>query len=74
MGIIGIGVDVVSIPRIAALARRKSPDRLAKRILSATEREAWLAIPQTDETKKVRFLAVRCVLIPGLLKYLLRDT
>ncbi|KAH8106253.1 4'-phosphopantetheinyl transferase [Cristinia sonorae] len=59
MGIIGIGVDVVSISRIAALVQRRTYDRLAKRILSPGELSEWLSIPATDDARRTRYLAVR---------------
>lgn len=58
MGILGIGVDVVSLTRIATLSQRRTYDRLAKRILSADELSAFCTIPDDART---RFLAVRCV-------------
>ncbi|KAJ7283718.1 4'-phosphopantetheinyl transferase superfamily [Mycena rebaudengoi] len=53
MCVLGIGVDVVHVPRIAALLRRRNPHRLASRILSPQE-SAQLEL-LTDPT----FLAVR---------------
>lgn len=35
--ILGIGVDIVHLPRIAALISRRGHDKLAKRILSESE-------------------------------------
>ena len=41
MGIIGIGIDVVHIPRIASLVARRTPTKLATRILSPRELREW---------------------------------
>jgi holo-[acyl-carrier protein] synthase len=35
--ILGIGVDIVHLPRITALIARRGKERLARRILSPTE-------------------------------------
>ncbi|KAI0728766.1 4'-phosphopantetheinyl transferase [Fomitopsis betulina] len=61
MGILGIGVDILHAPRLAALAQRKSAARLASRILSQSELAVWNNMP-TEDTTRLRFLAVRwCV-------------
>ncbi|KAK0468283.1 4'-phosphopantetheinyl transferase [Desarmillaria tabescens] len=54
--ILGIGVDVVHLPRIAALIARRGPERFAQRILSNEELQSWKAIHEVD---RARFLAVR---------------
>ncbi|KAI0824602.1 4'-phosphopantetheinyl transferase [Trametes gibbosa] len=59
MGILGIGVDVAHIPRIIRLIERRSPTKLAHRILSGKELAAWNVIPFEDEARRTRFLAVR---------------
>ena len=41
MGIIGIGTDIVHAPRIASLIARRTPAKLATRILSPKERCEW---------------------------------
>ncbi|KAI0269265.1 4'-phosphopantetheinyl transferase superfamily [Gloeopeniophorella convolvens] len=56
MGILGIGADVLHLPR---LIRHLSNDRLAKRILSPVELHEYLSIPAQDPERRVRFLAVR---------------
>ena len=49
MGIIGIGIDIVHIPRIASLVARRSPTKLATRILSPSELREWEALfPRTS--------------------------
>lgn len=60
MGILGIGVDILHAPRLAALAQRKSAARLASRILSQSELAVWNNMP-TEDTTRLRFLAVRYV-------------
>jgi len=44
MGIIGIGIDIVHTPRIASLVARRTPIKLAARILSPSERREWEAL------------------------------
>ncbi|KAI9209316.1 4'-phosphopantetheinyl transferase superfamily [Polychytrium aggregatum] len=48
--IIGVGVDLLHLPRFAALLNRKSPERLAKYILSSSEHQAFAATYQ-EETR-----------------------
>ncbi|GJE84600.1 4'-phosphopantetheinyl transferase [Phanerochaete sordida] len=57
MAILGIGVDVVHVPRIAALIRRRGTEPLAARILSPRELDDWRAV--RDLSAQTRFLAVR---------------
>ena len=74
MGIIGVGIDIVHVPRIISLVNRRNPAKLAARILSPSEFNDWEALsPPTASTssdsdtpatvtgtsKSVRFLAVR---------------
>lgn len=57
MAILGIGADIVYIPRFLALIQRRSPSALARRILSQPELEDW----NTTRSDHARFLAVRYV-------------
>lgn len=59
MPILGIGVDVVYLPRILAVLNRRRPDRFASRILSTTEYDQWKAMQISDAQDSVQFLAVR---------------
>ncbi|PSR73685.1 hypothetical protein PHLCEN_2v10604 [Hermanssonia centrifuga] len=59
MGIIGIGVDIVHLPRISSLISRRGPQRLANRILSKRELTDWYKLPSHDLTRLSQFLAVR---------------
>lgn len=59
MGTLGIGVDVVHIPRILALIRRRGPELLARRILSQQEIDEWRVFPPSDVAVQAKFLAVR---------------
>ena len=59
MAILGIGVDVVHLPRILALLNRRCPDRFASRILSTAEYGQWQALHISEAQDHVRFLAVR---------------
>jgi len=58
MAILGIGADIVYIPRFLALLQRRSPSALARRILSQPELEDW----NTTRSDHARFLAVRWAL------------
>lgn len=55
MTILGIGVDIVHLPRILNLLNRP---RFARRILSNTETSLWDVLPNR---KRAQFLAVRYV-------------
>ena len=57
MTILGIGVDIVHLPRIFNLLDRH---RFARRILSDTEILRWNVLPN-NKTKRAQFLAVRYV-------------
>lgn len=59
--LLGIGVDIVHLPRIAAIVKRQAGHKFAHRILSANELEQWNRLPDHDVQKQVRFLAVRSV-------------
>ncbi|OCH93659.1 4'-phosphopantetheinyl transferase [Obba rivulosa] len=59
MGILGIGVDLIHVPRIVSLLNRRTPGRLAARILSDEELALWKDIPPGDSARRTRFLAVR---------------
>ncbi|KDQ64833.1 hypothetical protein JAAARDRAFT_117055 [Jaapia argillacea MUCL 33604] len=59
MGILGIGIDVVHLPRMVAVIRRRTPARLASRILSPTELSHFGELPPGDSVRLLRFLAVR---------------
>lgn len=57
MTILGIGVDILHLPR---LSRHLSDNRLATRILSPAELRDYLALPKEDHGKRIHFLGVRC--------------
>ncbi|KAI0773873.1 4'-phosphopantetheinyl transferase [Fomes fomentarius] len=59
MGILGIGVDVLHVPRIIKLMSGPSERRFVHRILSDTEHSVWNSIPSDDHARRTRFLAVR---------------
>ena len=63
MGILGIGVDVVHVPRITSLIRRQGDTRFARPILSKKELALWSHIPHDQATVRTQFLAVRYALI-----------
>ena len=54
--ILGLGVDLVHLPRLASLLKRRGTRRLASRILSQDEHLEWKSL---DDRHIVRFLAVR---------------
>ncbi|KAL8279124.1 hypothetical protein RQP46_008380 [Phenoliferia psychrophenolica] len=66
--ILGIGVDIVALPRLRALINRRGPDRLALRILSSHEHREWhdrhAATIKWDAERELRFLAVRSAASP----------
>jgi holo-[acyl-carrier protein] synthase len=57
MTILGIGIDVVHLPRFAAFVSRRGPSRVSARILSSSERVAFKRLPA--EVDAARYLAVR---------------
>jgi holo-[acyl-carrier protein] synthase len=59
MSILGIGVDIVHVPRIAALLNRRGPTRLATRILNLEEFSRWESLPLSDNPGQARFLSVQ---------------
>jgi holo-[acyl-carrier protein] synthase len=54
--ILGVGVDLVSIPRIAQILRRHG-ERFARRILSSDEWPAYLAAARPERLLAKRFAA-----------------
>lgn len=56
MTILGVGVDVLHLPR---LTRHLCDNRLARRILSPAELRDYLALPKEDPERRIRFLGVR---------------
>ena len=64
MTILGIGVDILHLPR---LLRHLSDNRLAGRILSPAELRDYLALPKEDDGKRIHFLGVRCAPFLGRL-------
>ncbi|KAF9462580.1 4'-phosphopantetheinyl transferase [Collybia nuda] len=62
MTILGIGVDVVHIPRFAALLNRRGSRQLATRILSLEEYAQWQSSSHSDPSHHARFFAVRWAL------------
>ncbi|KAH9942550.1 4'-phosphopantetheinyl transferase [Amylocystis lapponica] len=59
MSILGIGVDVLHLPRLASFIHRRTAQKLASRILSDAEWATWENISSTDLPRRHRFLAVR---------------
>jgi holo-[acyl-carrier protein] synthase len=59
MQVVGIGVDLLHVPRILALLKRRGSRRLALRILSPMELSQWEALSSSQHEVQVRFLAVR---------------
>ncbi|KAI0334704.1 4'-phosphopantetheinyl transferase [Cubamyces sp. BRFM 1775] len=59
MGILGIGVDIVHVPRVLRLLERRTPAKLAHRILSEKELSVWNGLPSEDQARRTRYLAVR---------------
>ncbi|KAK7695631.1 hypothetical protein QCA50_000267 [Cerrena zonata] len=59
MGILGVGIDIVSLRRVLALVERRSASRLAHRILSPNEFSLWQSKTAKLSFDNERFLAVR---------------
>ena len=57
MTIHGVGVDLLHIPRMAALINRRGANKVASRILSPAEQAVF------GRASATRFLGVRCVLV-----------
>ncbi|KAH8118456.1 4'-phosphopantetheinyl transferase [Phellopilus nigrolimitatus] len=55
MTILGLGVDIVHLPRIAALITRRGSERFANRVLSHEEIRDW----KRESEGSLRYLAVR---------------
>jgi len=54
MGIIGVGIDVVHVPRLVSLVTRRTPAKFASRILSPSEFMEWeILSPPTTSTSTV---------------------
>jgi hypothetical protein len=60
MSILGIGIDIVHLPRMTSLISRRGALRVASRILSIPELSDWKSSPLSSQT---RFLVVRYVRI-----------
>ncbi|TFK43597.1 4'-phosphopantetheinyl transferase [Crucibulum laeve] len=58
MPILGIGIDLVHIPRISAILFRNKAERFATRILSEREFSEWQNLSDEDSVR-AKFLAVR---------------
>lgn len=59
MTMLGLGVDIVHVPRIAAILRSGRSERFAARILSGEEHEQWLGLSPSQDEDRIRFLSVR---------------
>lgn len=70
MTIHGIGVDLLHVPRMAALINRRGADRIASRILSPPERSAFGRL-RPEQGVVTRFLSVRYVLFSSRLFHFL---
>lgn len=59
MSILGIGVDIVQLSRVARIVDKRGAARFAQRILSVEERTEWEQLQGQEQ--QIRFLAVRYV-------------
>jgi holo-[acyl-carrier protein] synthase len=63
--LLGLGVDLLSLPRLEALLARRTPRRLAERICSPRELASFALLPSkhpdasTLQAQQLRFLASR---------------
>ncbi|KAL9712646.1 putative secondary metabolism biosynthetic enzyme [Leucoagaricus gongylophorus] len=53
--LLGIGVDIVYLPRIAAIVKRYSGHNFASRILSKRELEQWNCLQDTSEQRQIQW-------------------
>jgi holo-[acyl-carrier protein] synthase len=56
MTIIGVGIDLLHLPRIHSLFMRRDIGRFASRVLSNEEMSAWIKLGQNE---RVRFVSNR---------------
>jgi holo-[acyl-carrier protein] synthase len=62
--ILGVGLDILYLPRLTQLAKRRGLDRLSRRILTDQELKVFRGSykdSDDSEDRAVRFLAVRWV-------------
>ncbi|KAF5369817.1 hypothetical protein D9758_001113 [Tetrapyrgos nigripes] len=60
MAILGIGVDIVHVPRILNLIQRRGGDKFAAKILSERELQTWRPTRlERDSFREAQYLAVR---------------
>ena len=57
--ILGIGVDILHLPRITALISRRGQDTLARRILSQKEYVQFRQLQDLDQQKCDSYLSAR---------------
>ena len=63
--IVGIGVDLLHLPRLRSLLVRRNPQQLASRILSKEEIKEWVDRESVWDTKQMEsYLALRCFHTP----------
>jgi len=62
MTILGIGADIVHVPRIVNVMKRRGMDKFAARILNERELQDWKAVRverDYDSFQNARYLAVQ---------------
>lgn len=59
MGILGIGIDVLSLARLQGLISRRGALAVARRICAPAEMERFRAIPVDQEDKVLKYLSAR---------------
>lgn len=64
--LVGLGLDILHLPRLIHLVQRRGLDRLARRILTDAERSEWDSLPHAADHagqllvhRRLRYLAVR---------------
>lgn len=57
MGVLGIGIDLLHIPRFRAVLARRGQAKMVQRILTAKEREEYQTL--SEDAHRLRFLGVR---------------
>ncbi|ORX39959.1 4'-phosphopantetheinyl transferase superfamily [Kockovaella imperatae] len=56
--VLGVGIDIVSLPRIQEVIRRRGADAFVKKICSSAELDAWKSKARGD-ADQLRFLSSR---------------
>jgi holo-[acyl-carrier protein] synthase len=70
--ILGIGVDILYLPRITSLASRRGKEKLAKRILSTKELSEFNQLKSAHDHNHIMYLATRYLYIINIIHPILK--